>query len=294
MAIFGSPRFETARNSNIIGVTGSACPIYKETLSMVESIGELRKICQDTRGTVYFKGRWFPRHVTRRISIYFTKLCLKIGVSANQASIIGLLFVIAGGAFFIFAAPRLWLIGVLLCYGYYLFDCVDGEIARYNKSSSLGGKQLDGSMHLFATPYMLACMTFGIYNSLHTITAFIFGFLAVIVSATYAASALHLLVVAHREGLSPDREDMPGEEPIMLRYGRTVYRVLIATPGVELLPQLLVAATIDYFLPPFTVLSLTFNARLIYLILVSLATSVGLLVTAYHDIVSYGRIRPKY
>ena len=260
---------------------------------MVESIGELRKICQDTRETVYFKMPWFPKHVTRRISIYFTKLCLKIGISANQASIISLVFMIAGGVFFIFADPRFWFIGILLCYGYRVFDCVDGEIARYNKSSSLGGKHLDGSIGLFAMPYMLACMTFGIYNSLHSITAFIFGFLAVIASALSAASALHLLVLAHREGLFPDREAMPSEEPIMLRYGRIAYRVLVAATGVELLPQLLVVVTLDCFISPFTVLSLSFNARLIYLMLVGLATSVGAAVIAYHDVVGYKKIRAK-
>jgi phosphatidylglycerophosphate synthase len=258
---------------------------------MVESISELRKICQDTRETVYFKMPWFPKHVTRRISIYFTKLCLKIGISANQASIISLVFLIAGGVFFIFADPRLWFIGILLSYGYRVFDCVDGEIARYNKSSSLGGKQLDGSIGLFAMPYMLACMTFGIYNSLHSITAFIFGFLAVIASATSAASSLHLLVLAHREGLFPDRKDMPGKEPMILRYGRIVYRVLIAATGVELLPQLLVVATIDCFVSPFTILSLSFNARLIYLALVGLATSAGAVVIAFHDVISYKKVK---
>src|SRR4030042_3576869 len=154
---------------------------------MVESISELRKICQDTRETVYFKMAWFAKHVTRRISIYFTRVCLEIGISPNQASIIGLIFMIAGGIFFVFADPRYWFIGILLCYGFRVFDCVDGEIARYKKSSSLGGRHLDGSIGLLAMPYMLACMTFGIYNSLHSIIAFIFGFLAVIASALSAS-----------------------------------------------------------------------------------------------------------
>ena len=152
---------------------------------------------------------------------------------------------------------------------------------------------MDGSIGLFAMPYMLACMTFGIYNSLHSITAFIFGFLAMIASATSAASSLHLLVLAHREGLFPDRKDMPSEEPMMLRYVRTVYRVLIATPGVELLPQLLVVTAIDCFISPFTILSLSFNARLIYLMLVGLATSVGAAAVAYHDVISYKKIKTK-
>ena len=99
--------------------------------------------------------------------------------------------------------------------------------------------------------------------------------------------------MAHREGLFPDRKDMPGKEPMMLRYGRIVYRVLIAATGVEFLPQLLMVATIDCFVSPFTILSLSFNARLIYLMLVGLATSVGAAVIAYHDVVGYKKIRAK-
>jgi len=257
---------------------------------MVERISELREICQGTRETVYFKMPWFPKHVTRRISIYFTKLCLKIGISANQASIISLIFLIAGGVFLIFSDPRFWFIGIFLCFVYRTFDCVDGEIARYNKSSSLGGKHLDSGIGSFATPYILACMTLGTYNSLHSSTVFIFGLLAVIAVALSRILALQLLAVVHREGLFPDRVDMPSKEPGMIHFGRIAYQVFLGARGVQLLPQLLVVAAIDCFVSPFTILSLGFNARLIYLVLVALATSVGVSVKAYYDITSYGKI----
>ena len=258
---------------------------------MTESISELRNICQDTRETDYFKMNWVPRHITRRVSIYFTKLCLKIGISANQASIIGLILVITGGAFFTFSDPRYWFIGALLCYGFRVFDCVDGEIARYNKSASIGGRHLDGSIGLFTEPYMLACMTFGIYNSLYNITAFMFGFLAVIATAFSASSALQLLVVAHREGLFPDRVDIPKKEPIIIQWGRIAFRVLIAIPGVQFIPQIFVAALIDCFISPFIILSLTFNARLIYLMVIGPVTLAIVVARIYYNVISYGKIK---
>jgi hypothetical protein len=262
---------------------------------MTESISELRKICQATREDQYSQMGWFPKHVTRKISIYFTKPCLKMGVSANQATIISLVFTIIGGAFFILAEPRWWLVGILLCYGYRIFDCVDGEIARYNKSVSLGGELLDDLTHRVTELYIPACMTFGIYNSLNSNIVFVFGFLAVIAFALQPASRLAFLYFSSRLGMATDKMSGPAGvdpsvvKPIIMRYGYLLYKALVSVPGLGFIPQLLVITLIDCFVSPFTILSYTFNARLIYLIVLGPGVLAGFIAVNYYRIAVIGK-----
>jgi len=70
-----------------------------------ESIKELRKICQESRYENEGGMPWFERIFFRRISIYFTKLLLKMGISANQATLISFFIGIIGGSFFCFWRP---------------------------------------------------------------------------------------------------------------------------------------------------------------------------------------------
>jgi len=262
----------------------------------IESISKLRKICQETREDQYFQMGWFPKHVTRRISIYFTKPCLKMGISANQATIISLAFTIVGGVFFILPDPRWWLLGALLCYGFSIFDCVDGEIARYKKTSSIFGAVLDSTAGIFSYLYILACITLGTFNSLHNNIVLIFGFLAVIAFALQQVSHYTTLAVAHRKGFWPDNITTKPvtEEPIVLHYGRLIYRALFFISGLGIIPHIFVVALIDIFVHPFTMFSFTYNARFIYLVVLGLGHLAGLIAQYFYDIAVVGKaIKPK-
>jgi len=262
---------------------------------MTESVSELRKICQDFSAYKSSNMGWFPKHVTRKISIYFTKLCLKTGISANQATIISLAFTVIGGAFFILPEPWWWLVGILLCYGYRVFDCVDGEIARYNKAPSLGGELLEDNAHRVTELYIPACMTFGVYNSLNTDIVFVFGFLAVIAFALQSASRMSMFYYSSRQGIALDRIKGPAAvdpaivRPVIMRYGYLLYKALVSVPGLGLIPQLLVVALIDSFVSPFATLSCTFNARLIYLMVLGPGVLVGFIAVNYYRIAVMGK-----
>jgi len=105
-----------------------------------ESITELRKICQESRYENEGGMPWFERNFYRRISIYFTKVFLKTGMSANQVTVIGALIGLIAGLFLAFANPLYWIIGVLFFYLVLIFDRVDGEVARYKNLASPGGR----------------------------------------------------------------------------------------------------------------------------------------------------------
>lgn len=123
------------------------------------SIKDLRKISQYS----YLKNFWIDRF----ISIYFTKLFLILGISANQTTafdlivgIIGLFFVFLGGETNI-------LIGSIFFLLFLIFDNVDGEIARYNKTISLKSYYIEGLCHPIMHPLKFAALGFGVATSLN-------------------------------------------------------------------------------------------------------------------------------
>ena len=111
---------------------------------MAESIKELRRICQEpTKNT----DSWYYRNFPRRISIYFTKILLITGFTANQVTVLALAMSIISGILLSFGDPFHSVIGALLFQVRNILDCVDGEIARYRGSASISGEYLELLVH---------------------------------------------------------------------------------------------------------------------------------------------------
>ena len=218
---------------------------------MVESIKELRNICRKSN---YKDEAWLSRNFYRKISIYFTKLSLIAGISANQATLLSLLFALIGGFFLIFTDIISWIISALFLFLYFIFDGVDGEIARYTKTSSKLGSHLDFMVGTFVHPYAFICMTFGAYNALHDISIFAFGFLAVILNLLDGISSLNIIYcIPYKEGKMPNtsisKNTSGGESFVWKLYGlvRGVNNFL--NPGAILYPILIFTALDICFAP---------------------------------------------
>ncbi len=252
-------------------------------MKVTESIKELRGICQKGRESEIYQMNWFDRNVLRVISIYITKLFLKAGISTNQATLIDFLFVVAAGVFFTFANAIYWLIGILFFFLYLVFDCVDGEVARYNMAkgskspSPFGlGALLGGVVDWVTWPYILACMAFGIYSAVDSVIVFIFGFLAAILRVVYLDISLMPYPILHEKGTLVEAvENVKGVklgESKLQGYGRVLF-------GVQgFLPVILIVTIVDCFISTFTLGFFIVNARFIYLIIFGLAALAGVLV----------------
>ena len=78
---------------------------------------------------------WVSRYFYRKITIYVTWLCIKLGISSNAATLISGFVLFAAAACYVL--PRqwgggwVWLIGAMLVQLYFVLDHVDGELARY-------------------------------------------------------------------------------------------------------------------------------------------------------------------
>jgi len=143
---------------------------------MVESIEELRRICQ----SIDKKKSSLPYSVifARKISIYFTKLLLYTNITPNQVTFLCTLIGVVACLFFINGNPWHTIVGALLLELWYIFDHVDGEVARYRKKTTLTGVYLDFLSHYIVHPFIFVCVSFGIYNIFHDVLVFIFGFSA--------------------------------------------------------------------------------------------------------------------
>lgn len=142
---------------------------------MVESIGELRKICESLNPS----NKKYPLVYWRKISIYFTKLLLYTSISANQVTILGALIGVIGGTMLAFGNWYTFT-GALLLHLHLIFDCVDGEVARYRKGESLTGTYLELLCHQIVNPLVFMGISFNLYNVFHDPKVFIFGFSAIL------------------------------------------------------------------------------------------------------------------
>ena len=81
--------------------------------------------------------------IGRPLSFPVSWLCLKAGLSATTVTYISILFIIAGGALLLQGNYVLQIIGISLFVIWQIFDCADGNIARYRKSYSAHGEFID-------------------------------------------------------------------------------------------------------------------------------------------------------
>lgn len=251
---------------------------------MTESIDELRRICLEGKYGGSHRQPWASKHINRRISVHFTRLFLALGVSANQATALSLVAAIAAGGFLTRATPTHWFAGLFLLHLSVILDAVDGEIARYRKTASPSGAYLDWlTRTCFTPPYVLACMSFGIYHELHSIAVLAVGFLAVIGISIMVVHQPLVEAISYRQGLVPPPASGAGVRQAPPRAVLRLYaagRLLLFTEGLELVPQFLVATVVDCFVAPFTLFSFDLNARFLYLLLLGLAMAASGVVRA--------------
>jgi len=145
------------------------------------SIEDLRKICQ-TKGV---KEHWYTRILTRKISIYVTYLFLGTNITSNQVTLLAIFFVLITSILFSFGNYFYSIIGALLLQLYVLFDCVDGEIARYkifidenSRRTNVIGKFMEVIEHLITIPSILISISYATYK-FYGIIWIIYGFLGV-------------------------------------------------------------------------------------------------------------------
>jgi phosphatidylglycerophosphate synthase len=121
----------------------------------------------------------FSRKTYYKVNIYFTWLLLRTKITPNQVTLLSMFF----GLFAcVFLTMSSWypIVGVALFQLWFIFDIVDGDIARYRKICSMSGAFLDRLNTAIVDPLMYASLAYGTYLRLDNIDVLFFGFSAAI------------------------------------------------------------------------------------------------------------------
>ena len=101
------------------------------------------------------RNRFYIYYVMRPLSIPFTIFSRWIGLTPNQATLLGNIFILISTILLLSGSQNT--IAVVILYNLYcIFDHVDGNLARLGNSSSSFGKYYDGlSDHLPQKPFIM-------------------------------------------------------------------------------------------------------------------------------------------
>jgi len=248
---------------------------------MVESIKELRKICQG-ESYVYGKkpkikeGKFTKKDLAeqnfydqflRFFSIYLVKIFLYTKITANQISIISM--IVGAGAGLFFAVPNIWywLIGFLVLHLFFVLDAVDGEVARYRKACSPMGRYFDVLAHGVVIAFVIMGMTYGIYQTINHSFVFLVGLWTIICILVYGQSTSLRNYFLYQYALSQNdpkiaqkkktKKTKPAKLKFILRRFLSFYGVAYVIP---------ISAALDIFLDISSPLPIKLNFKFILLL----------------------------
>lgn len=147
----------------------------------MESIKELRRICQKPEDCHNFDAILEER-IPRKISIYITKILIHTPLKPDHITMLMLAWGFIVGFLFSFGTYWHMLAGAIVFEFLLVLDCLDGELARYKKISSLRGVFLDLIAHFTNTACPFMGLTIGFYKQYPSIYILIIGLSASVFS----------------------------------------------------------------------------------------------------------------
>jgi hypothetical protein len=259
----------------------------------VETIAELRRICQADK---LQRSRGLTR-LNRFVSIYATFVALALGVSANALTVLSILAGVVGAVLLAWPAYEANLGGVTLLYVSFLLDQVDGEVARYHRTT-VTGAYLDEIRHIviYAAPIFAISVQLMLAQPSGVMAAAGFAAAVSLIILRFNTNA-HYLLLAKKVLSGPEGEavlqssSQPGgprktreERPsaagrIKLLVGQTIDGVTyLTTNQVSLLFLILVYIQVLRFVPNRSLHETSFLA---YALIVCLLTLLGIWKMAY-------------
>jgi phosphatidylglycerophosphate synthase len=140
------------------------------------SIKELREKCQ-AKGPGRFYIDW-PDYLPRLLSVYFTRVFIKLGMSANQVTLVSMGLGIVIAILIGLGIPLLMLVAGILLYLFLVLDCSDGEVARYHGKQSYTGLYLDRIVTAVIYPALLFAVGIGVFKYTESIWDIVVAFVA--------------------------------------------------------------------------------------------------------------------
>ncbi|MFC9969445.1 CDP-alcohol phosphatidyltransferase family protein [Spirillospora sp. NPDC127200] len=202
---------------------------------------------------------WAGRLYMRSLSPYVAWLSLRLGFSPNQLTYLMMLSGVLAGLVVSLPATgtgALWtaLGGAVLIQVYLLLDCVDGEVARYLRQTSVAGVFLDRIGHYLSEVALLVGLGFAAQGAWTTGGYVELGMLAALGAALIKAETDNVVVARAKSGLPADpsggdRALRPRSTGIALaRQAASMLRFHRIIGAVELSLLIVAAALLDVLL----------------------------------------------
>jgi phosphatidylglycerophosphate synthase len=193
---------------------------------------------------------WAGRLYMRKISPAATWVFARLGWSPNAVTMAFIVCGIAAGVVIAFGGLASAIGGALLIQAYLLFDCSDGELARWSKRLSATGVYLDGVGHYLGESALLVGLGVRAQGHLASSGTYVSaGLAAALLAMLVKAETDNVVVARAKAGLSTGTDDEAlqprGGGLALARRLASVLRVHRITHAVELSLLVLLAAIAD-------------------------------------------------
>jgi phosphatidylglycerophosphate synthase len=193
---------------------------------------------------------WLGRVYGRKLSPYATWAFARLGWSPNAVTAAFIVCGVAAGVVIAFGGLATAIAGALLIQLYLIFDCSDGELARWSNRKSAAGVYLDGVGHYLGEGALLAGLGFRAQGQLTTAGSYVTaGLAAALLAMIVKAETDNVVVARAKAGLPAGHGDEAlapaGAGLARARKLASVLRVHRITQAVELSLLILIAAVAD-------------------------------------------------
>ena len=193
---------------------------------------------------------WLGRLYGRKLSPYATWVFARLGWSPNAVTASFIVCGIAAGVVIAFGGLATAVIGALLIQLYLIFDCSDGELARWSNRKSASGVFLDGVGHYLGESAVLVGLGFRAQGHFTVAGGYITAGVAAALLAMLVRAETDNVVVARAKAGLPAGHDDEALAPASAGLARarklaSVLKIHRITHAVELSLLILVTAIID-------------------------------------------------
>ncbi len=193
---------------------------------------------------------WLGRLYGRKLSPYATWVFARLGWSPNAVTLAFIACGVAAGVVIAFGGLATAVAGAVLVQLYLIFDCSDGELARWTGRKSAAGVYLDLIGHYLGESALLVGLGFRAQGHLTVAGGYVSAGLAAALLAMLVKAETDNVVVARvKSGLAAGHEDealAPRSSGLALaRKLASVLKVHRITQAVEISVLILLAAIID-------------------------------------------------
>ncbi|MDO8643208.1 MAG: CDP-alcohol phosphatidyltransferase family protein [Candidatus Woesearchaeota archaeon] len=135
--------------------------------------------------------------LTRLWSLPFTYLFYHTPLTPNMISMLSFVVLLVACGFIVVTTPIATMIGGILCWFSWVFDCVDGEIARLKGLSSDFGAWFDGALDRLGDIVLFGAITINLYQHSASLIVVIVGLLATVSTTLWRLNALYTKTTLH-------------------------------------------------------------------------------------------------